>query len=118
MKDLFSGLSPETDYHFASLTPRMFRYFDFLPASAYLPIAQLNTKECSELAVQKKYGGVMGQYFLLGTTLVKKHQALGQKIGTGFIGSKNCLFRELNRGVEWLFSNNAVEMQLIRNSFL
>jgi glycerophosphoryl diester phosphodiesterase len=118
VKNLFAGLTPETDYHFISLTPEMFRFFDFLPISTYIPIAQLNTAGFSELAAQKKYGGLMGQYFLINNSFVKKHHRLNQKIGTGFVGSKNCLFRELNRGVEWLFSNNAVEMQLICNSFL
>jgi len=118
MKDLFFGLTPEIDYHFVSLTPEMFRFFDFLPAHACLPIAQLNANDLSKLAMQKNYGGVMGHYFLLKNSMIKKHLNLGQKIGTGFIGSKNCLFRELNRGVEWLFSNNAVEMQKVCNSFL
>jgi len=118
LKNLFSDLTPETDYHFISLTPEMFQFFDFLPLSAYLPIAQLHTTEFSDLAIQKKYGGLMGQYFLLKDSLVKKHLSLGHKIGTGFIDSKNCLYREVNRGVEWLFSNNAVEMQLLCNSFL
>jgi glycerophosphoryl diester phosphodiesterase len=36
-----------------------------------------------------------------------------QKMGTGYIGSKNCLFRELNRGIEWIFSNNAADLQKI-----
>ena len=118
MKELFSGLIPGIDYHFISLTPEMFRFFDFLPKPACLPIAQLNSKKFSEIAIEQKYGGVMGQYFLLSNSLVKKHLNMGQKIGTGFIGSKNCLFRELNRDVEWLFSNNAVELQSICNSFL
>jgi len=42
----------------------------------------------------------------------------GQSIGTGYICSKNCLIRELNRGVKWIFSNNAVELQGILNSLL
>jgi len=118
IKELFSGLAPEIDYHFISLAPDMFQFFDFLPPSACIPIAQLNTENLSQLAIDKKYGGLMGQYFLLRYSLVKKHLDMGQKIGTGFIGSKNCLFRELNRGVEWIFSNDAVEMQSICNSFL
>lgn len=118
MKNLFSDLIPEIDYHFISLTPEIFQFFDFLPTTAYLPIAQLNSKELSTLAIQKNYGGIMGHYYFLSNALVKKHLDMEQKIGTGFIDSKNCLFRELNRGVEWLYSNNAVEMQLLCNSFL
>ena len=37
---------------------------------------------------------------------------------TGFISSKNCLFRELNRSVDWIFSNDAVKIQKIRNRYL
>ena len=36
----------------------------------------------------------------------------------GFIHSRNALFRELNRGVEWIFSNEAVRMQGIRDAYL
>ena len=30
--------------------------------------------------------------------------------GVGFIDSKNSLYRELNRGVSWLFTNQAVKL--------
>jgi glycerophosphoryl diester phosphodiesterase len=49
---------------------------------------------------------------------LKKHQTQNQRIGTGYIHSKNCLFRELNRGVEWIFSNHAVKLQSMCNSLL
>jgi hypothetical protein len=29
----------------------------------------------------------------------------------GFIASKNSLYRELNRGVEWVFTNDALKLQ-------
>ena len=47
-----------------------------------------------------------------------KHKMENQKVGTAYIKSKNSLFRELNRGVEWVFSNNAIEIQSIRNACL
>ena len=34
----------------------------------------------------------------------------GQKIGVGYPKSKNNLFREINRGVEWIFCNDAVRL--------
>jgi len=118
MKDIFSPLTPANDYHFVSLTPHMFRLFNFPPGPAYLPIAQLNMQYCSELAARENYGGMNGQYFLIKNSLVQKHRAMGQNIGTGFISSRNVLFRELSRGVEWLFTNHAVEMQKICNYYL
>ena len=42
--------------------------------------------------------------------LARGHLAAGQMVGTGYPDSRNCLFRELNRGVKWLFSNNALEL--------
>jgi len=55
---------------------------------------------------------------LITDALIKKHHAEKQEIGTGWIGSKNSLFHELNRGVKWLFSNNATKLQLICNGLL
>ncbi|MDP4978758.1 MAG: hypothetical protein NWQ21_04810, partial [Desulfobacterales bacterium] len=43
--------------------------------------------------------------------LVGKHTALGQNVGTGFIDSVNCLFREVNRHITWIFSNRAATLQ-------
>ena len=37
---------------------------------------------------------------LITDALIKKHHAEKQEIGTGWIGSKNSLFHELNRGVK------------------
>ena len=50
---------------------------------------------------------------LLNNKKLAKHRKRGQQVGTGYPGSKNCLFREINRGVEWIFSNNASELQSI-----
>ena len=36
-------------------------------------------------------------------TILRKHHRNGRKIGTGYVRSRNCLFRELNRGVDWIF---------------
>jgi glycerophosphoryl diester phosphodiesterase len=34
-------------------------------------------------------------------------------VGTGYVRTPNCLFRELNRGVDWIFSNHAAEVQAL-----
>lgn len=118
LKEIFKQLQPVKDYHLISLAPQVFDLIDFVPAPAFLPVAELNVKHMSKMAVEKKYGGLLGHYALLNHKILKKHHSLGQKVGTGFIESKNCLFRELNRHVEWLFTNNTVELQAILNSCL
>jgi len=110
-KDCLSTLQPLTDFHLMSLTPEMFDLITFVSPSTFIPIAMLDMNRFSKLALEKKYGGVAGHYLLLSNTILKKHNQRGQLAGTGYPGSKNCLFREINRGVEWIFSNNAGELQ-------
>jgi len=114
-KDYFSSLEPRIDYHLMSLTPQMFDLITFVPASTLIPIATLNMVQLSELALEKDYCGVAGHYLLLNNAKLAKHGKKGQHVGTGYPASKNCLFREINRGVEWIFSNNAAELQGIAN---
>ena len=104
-------LSAVEDYHFLALDPALFGHASFAPTASYLPVAELNVGELSELALVHHYGGLTGHYLLLGRHTVNAHHSFGQQIGTGHIGSRNALYRELTRGVEWLFSNHAVAMQ-------
>jgi len=117
-KDCLSTLKPLTDYHLMSLTPEMFDLITFVSPSTFIPIAMLDMDRFSKLALEKKYGGVAGHYLLLSDAILKKHTQRGQLAGTGYPNSKNCLFREINRGVEWIFSNNAGELQEIIDRLL
>jgi len=112
-KDCLSSLEPLADYHLMTLAPHMFELITFVTASTFIPIATLDMSRLSRLALEKSYGGVAGHYLLLTNTIVKKHRRERQLTGCGYPASKNCLFREVNRGVEWIFSNNAGELQTI-----
>jgi glycerophosphoryl diester phosphodiesterase len=118
LKNLFSSLEPEKDYHLLTLTPEMFNLIAFAPKSAFILIARFNFFQLSKLAIEQNYTGLAGHYLFLTASRLKKHWKSQQKVGTGYINSKNCLFRELNRGVEWIFSDNAVELQQIVNRLL
>jgi len=118
LKDLFHELAPQVDFHFIALKPEMFMFINFVPSSTFVPSARLNVKQLSDLAILKSYGGIAGHYLLINDSLLKRHHAQNQCIGTGYIRSKNSLFRELNRGVEWIFSNHAIKLQNICNSQL
>ncbi len=111
LAELFSGLEPGRDYHFLGLEPAVFRRIRFAPPAAFVPVARLNFRELSRLALQEGYGGVAGHYALVSTAEIVRHRNAGQRVGTGYPRSRNCLFRELNRGVEWIFSNHAAEVR-------
>ena len=118
LAELFSTLEPERDYHFLTMTPELFNLINFVPKSTFLPIARFNFSRLSKLAIQNNYTGLAGHYFLLTKSRLKRHVKIQQKTATGYVNSKNCLFRELNRNVEWIFSDNAVELQKVVNQLL
>ena len=111
LQECFADLKPQTDYHLISLAPQMFDLVTFVPASTCMPIAMWDISRFSRLALDRNMRGLAGHYFLLNNSLLAKHRDQGQKVGTGYPRSRNCLFREINRGVEWIFSNNAAELQ-------
>tara|TARA_R110002124_G_scaffold57625_2_gene161137 strand:- start:2778 stop:3569 length:792 start_codon:yes stop_codon:yes gene_type:complete len=118
LRRLLAPLAPVEDYHLLSLDPAVFEPLDFLPSECFFPVAETNVSAISEHTIARGYGGFGGHYLLLNNRLRQRHGAHGQQLGTGFPRSKNCLFRELNRGIEWVFSNDAVALQKIRDQFL
>jgi glycerophosphoryl diester phosphodiesterase len=113
MSNLFSQLEPQKDFHFLSMSPKMFEFIRFVPPQTFLPIAQANVHTLSEIAIRKNYGGITGHYFFITDRVKTRHQDIGQRVGTGYANSRNCLFREINRGVDWIFSNEALNMHSI-----
>jgi glycerophosphoryl diester phosphodiesterase len=109
--EVFAALRPGRDFHLLSLAPGMFRLITFAPATAFVPVARLNFPDLSRLAIQEGYGGVAGHYALVGGSAIRRHHAAGQKVGTGYPRARNCLFREIQRGVDWIFCNHAGEVQ-------
>lgn len=115
LRDHLGDLSPGLNYHFLALDPQLFSRVSFVEPKYCLPVSETNVHSLSQAAIDQRYGGLTGHYLLLGNRLKERHVSEGQRIGTGFISSKNCLFRELNRQVEWIFSNDAVKIQGIRD---
>lgn len=104
-------LCPGTDFHLMGLHPDMFDYFSSFPPAAFIPIARMRADRISRMAARHGWGGIAGHYLTMTNGLVTRHHGLGQGVGTGFADSRRCLFREAARGVDWIFSNRAAEMQ-------
>ncbi len=106
-----AGLRPGDDFHMLALDPALFSLVPFLPRSCLYLVAELNVRAMERACLEGECGGLTGHYLLLHQARRKRLRAAGCGDGTGFIASANCLRRELNRGVSWLFSNDAVAMQ-------
>lgn len=111
--ELFAGLAPARDFHLLSLSLDMLDQVGFAPPAACVPVAGLKLRAFSRAALSRGWGGVAGHYALAGDALVARHHRAGQAVGTGYIGSANALYREAGRGVDWVFSNHAAELQRI-----
>lgn len=104
LKPLIAG----KNYHLISLDEDVFANFSKFPKQAQMLVATLgNTKRYCQLSLEKGYGGVLGHYLLLNKSLIKQLTSANQKVGVGFIDSTFSLYRELNRDLNWLFSNQA-----------
>ena len=113
LKNMFSDLEPNKDFHLSSMKQQMLEKINFLDNTAKILVAEFNVNELSRIALEKNYAGFAGHYILIGNKVVRKHLKSGQKIGVGYPKSKNSLFRELNRSIEWIFSNDAVGLSNI-----
>jgi glycerophosphoryl diester phosphodiesterase len=117
-KELFGRLRPGEDFHILSLVPDYFTGLDFLPREIFLPIARYNVRGLSRLALQEGYGGLTGHYLLVTQALIRRHAEAGQRVGTGFVDSVGSLYREIQRGVEWVFANGASRLETARRAVL
>jgi len=118
LQEIFASLTPAADYHFLALQLDLFDLVKFAGVGACLPVAELDMRTVSREALSRNFAGACGQYLLLNRDMIKRHHRQGQKVGTGFIASRFGLYRELNRGVDWVFTNHALRLAAIRQTLL
>ena len=112
--EIFAQLQPVVDYHFLALQPELFELVDFVDSRCCVAVAEFNFDEMSRIALQQEYGGVCAHYLLLDRKRIQQHHSQGQQLGTGFAASRYCLYREVNRGIDWIFTNHALRLEAIR----
>jgi len=113
LREHLASLRAVEDYHMLALDLTLFEDFDIQPRKCCLGVAEINFAALSQITLKAGYGGLTGHFLLLNDRLKQQHQQSGQVIGTGFVRSRNCMKREINRGVEWVFTNDAVKLQNI-----
>ena len=118
LENMFAHLNAGSDYHFIALHKTLFDLVEFAGHQAMLPVAEFNVSRFSRYAIEKELAGLTGHYLLLQRDLIERHQHQGQKIGVGFPGSRFTFYRELNRGVDWIFTNHALRLYELRQRLL
>lgn len=118
LREVFAPLEAARDYHVLVLDAGLLGLAGFCAPRAWLPVAQFNLAEISALALQRGCAGVCAQYLLMSKKRIRLHQRHGQALGTGFAASRFGLYREVNRGVDWIFTNHAVRLETLRRRLL
>ena len=107
LKNTLSPLQPGEDFHLLSLYPRVFEQFNLYdPSEVYVLVSMTNTYDISKEVLKRNYKGFSGHYLLITNQILSHHKNRGQAVGTGFIRSQNCLRREIDRRVDWYFTNH------------
>lgn len=116
---ILHNLTAGKDYHLLILDAAIFQTLSSFPKYALLLVAvHNNVREFGHLSVKEQYGGLLGHYLLLTNHIVSCLGAANQLAGVGFVDSKYSLYRELNRGISLIFTNNALAVSSYLKSLL
>ena len=118
LEDILSPLRPIIDYHLLALHPEILYPVTHIPPEAMVPIAYHWPQKIFHQVQDSAWGGFCAHFTMMRNTMVRRLKKQGKCAGTGYAASSNCLFRELGRGVDWVFSNDAVFLQGIVRSTL
>ena len=106
-----ADLTPGKDFHLLSLDPNWLQRLDFSPPHSCIPIAQMNLRAVFRAMQTNAWGGLAGHYAMIRAAHIEALRTRGARVGTGYINSTNCLYREVARGVNWLFSDRPLALQ-------
>lgn len=118
LKQILTPLAPIDDYYIISLDKDVLLAAEkYFPTKALFPVAtQKNFKEFYNLTLEKKYAGWLGHYLFITKKQIKHLHNNNQIAGVGFIQSENSLYRELNKGINYIFTDDVVKIQKIIRS--
>ncbi|MEN8821873.1 MAG: glycerophosphodiester phosphodiesterase [Abyssibacter sp.] len=111
LMDALGALEPARDFHLMSLHPTMLDRYATVPESAKISIARFNVANISDHVLARGQAGIGAHYALITSRRARRHLSAGQELALGFPQSRYSLMREINRGANWLFSNQALAMQ-------
>jgi glycerophosphoryl diester phosphodiesterase len=110
LRGALAALAPVEAYHLMALKPEVLARLSGFPSRSLVAIAYHWPDRLSRWVTHHQWGGLCTHYALMRKSIMRRHQARGQRIGTAYPASRNCLFREINRGVDWIFTNNAARL--------
>ena len=114
---LAEALAPAADRcHVLCLAPAMYGLLPSLPAARTFGIARLKADAISAEALAARRAGFACHYLALRARHIEAHHRAGQWVGCGFPPSRALLYREAARGVDLVFTNQALALERWRRA--
>lgn len=104
--------------HILGLAPALFATLPALPAARTVGVARLNVGAISAECLSAGRAGFASHYLTLSQARIRRHHAAGQLVGCGFPDSQPVLYREIARGVDYVFTNRALQLERWRQQAL
>lgn len=111
LKNLLSQLTPKEDYHMLSLTPEFLEPLKFMPSAALLDVIWLEPTKTKHKNLQFNHGGIAGHFLFFSQKELRELKSQNKQIGVGFLDSRNSLYREVNRGADFIFTNHPLRLK-------
>ncbi|TGG92862.1 glycerophosphodiester phosphodiesterase [Natronospirillum operosum] len=105
-----ASLAPGRDYHLMSLVPDHLESFSAVPRDAFIDIARTNLRDILKQNLELGHGALAGSFALIGPGSLQQLHAAGRRVGTGIVKNRRVLNREVQRGVEWIFTDAVVPL--------
>ena len=109
--DALRAIEPGRDWHVLALHPDVFDRASWVPPEARLLVSTAFPGGYSRLSLKRGWAGIAGHFALVTAPIRRAHHEHRQKVGVGQIASARCLRREVSRGADWLFTDDAVGAQ-------
>lgn len=106
--EALGNLKPRVNFHLMSFDIELLTQLDQVPSDALLGIMHSNPSDMRAAVNEHQWAGLGGHYMVLRQKHIDEAHQHNRLVATGFPVSKNSLYREINRGVDWVFVDDAV----------
>lgn len=111
LAEVLAPIKAGADYHLMSFNLDLLQQFNIGQPNSWIGIARTNLSAMVDAVIKHDLAGVGAHYLVLNQHSIQRLQSADKSAGCGFQNSRYGLWREVNRGVEWIFTNEALKLQ-------
>lgn len=106
LESLLGRYRPQGGFHLISLNKQVLGKVLNVDPKHFILVSMTNIAETSRHVFERDWGGLAAHYLMLSQRRIDRHKNKGQKVGVGFPSSLASLYREYQRGADFIFSNH------------